>query len=105
MYIQDLTMVIGDHTFTVYRITTQFTQFSGNIFAGQRDHFYRQWKFTHYLNLLGGISDTDKAFCNGSDDFFTGQRCAATFDHLHMRIDLVCTVNINIEFGHFIQIN
>ena len=46
MYVQDLAVVISDHTFAIDRVSAQFFQFTCNIFTSQRDHFYRQWELT-----------------------------------------------------------
>ncbi len=57
------------------------------------DNFYWQRNYPEY-QPVGSVCNTDKFFCNRSNDFFTGQRRAAAFDRLHVAVDFICAINV-----------
>lgn len=51
------------------RTTAQFHQLARHCTTCHRDNFYWQREFTQNINLLGSVCNTDKFFCNRSNDF------------------------------------
>ncbi|CSG31359.1 Uncharacterised protein [Shigella sonnei] len=104
MDVEDHVAVIGHHALTVFRTTAQFHQLARHCTTCHRDNFYWQREFAQNINLLGSVSNTDKFFRNRSNDFFTGQRRAAAFDHLHVAVDFICAINVDAKAVDFVEI-
>ena len=104
MNVEDHVTVIGDYALTVFRTTAQLHQLTGNRATRHWDHFDRQWEITQNVDLLGGIRDADELVRNGGDDLLARQRRAAAFDHLHVAVDFIRTINVNPQTIHFVEI-
>lgn len=49
------------------------------------------------VHQLAVVYDADELPRGLGDDLLAGKRCAASLDHLAGRVDLVCSVNVDVE--------
>ena len=104
MYIKDHVTIVRHYTLTVFRTTAQLHQLASHSAARHWDHFNRQREVTENIDFFGRVGNTDKFLRHGSNNFFTGQRCAAALDHLHVAVDFIRAVNVYAEAVHFVKI-
>ena len=103
-HVNDDVAVVGYYAFTVNRVAAQFDQFAGHVAAGHRDHFNWQRKCTQNRHQLAGVSNADKGFGNGSDDFLAGQGSTAALDQVQVFVAFVGAVHVELQIADGVQL-
>src|SRR5690606_11532776 len=103
--IEDNVAVVGDESFPVNRITTQFDDLACYMASGHGDDFDRKREISEHIHQFASICNTHKFACYCCDDFFARQCSTATFDQLQKTIGFIGTIYINSNFWRGIQID
>ena len=105
MHIQDLVAIVGDDAAAIDRFTAELAQFAGDKLPSHRDHLDRQGETSHHVHHLATVDDADETLGHGGDNFFPGQSGATAFNHLHLAVDLIGAVDVDVEGVHFVEIH
>ncbi len=102
-HVEDDVAVVGQYTFAVHRVAAQFHQLTGDVAAGHRDDFHRQWEFAQHRHQFAGVGDADEGLGHGRDDLLAGQGRAAALDQVQVLIAFIGAVDVELQVADGVQ--